>query len=137
MPKPSQKRAPNKIVPIKVDEIGSSESPSVIKIEDNPIHDKLNNAERALLLEYASTIAMVLSTHTSRDRFRKLAAFAYNKNIVSADELGAFGMSDRSTASRWINGQSSPSTLTQSVILERLADKATLLAKSLGESPRQ
>jgi hypothetical protein len=63
--------------------------------------------------------------------FHRLIKIAYDGNILSAAQLGEFGRRDPTTASRWINGHSTPDSFAQEAILKRIAAEATAQAVQL------
>ena len=65
------------------------------------------------------------------NQFKLLIKFASDQRIVAADEVGAMGNVDRTTASRWINGHTTPNSIVQREVLSRISQKAAEMANAL------
>lgn len=84
-----------------------------------------------LLRTLANVARATLETHLSDENFKRVVKFAYDQKVVTADKLGEIGRVDRTTASRWINGQTAPGALAQETILAKIADEASNRARAL------
>jgi hypothetical protein len=74
-----------------------------------------------LVADHAEKIA---TRHLTGENFHRLIKIAYDGNVISAAQLGEFGRRDPTTASRWINGHSTPDSFAQEAILKRIAAQA-------------
>src|SRR5258705_6369910 len=81
-----------------------------------------------LVADYADKIA---TRHLTAENFHRLIKIAYEGNIISAAQLGEFGRRDPTTASRWINGHSTPDSFAQEAILKRIAAQANEQAEKV------
>jgi hypothetical protein len=81
------------------------------------------NRSRFLQL-VAEQAELIATRHLSDENFHRLIKIAYEGNIISAAQLGKFGRRDPTTASRWINGHSTPDSFAQEAILKRIAAQA-------------
>jgi hypothetical protein len=93
--------------------------------------EKLRSDEVEVLRTLSGLAKAVAAQHLEGDNFRHLVKFAYDRRIVSAERLGEIGRVDPTTASRWINGRSTPSALAQEAILLRIAEEAAAQAARL------
>ena len=95
--------------------------------------EELRSKDIALLRTLAGLAKAVAVKHLDDNNFRYLVKFAHDRRIISAERLGKMGKVDRTTASRWINGHSSPSTLAQEAILLKIAEDAASQANHVRE----
>src|SRR4051794_19302634 len=67
------------------------------------------------LRRIASFALAVAKNHISKDSnsFSFVLRSAYEANIINVADLGGLGYSDPTTASRWLNGVTTPNPLTQ------------------------
>jgi hypothetical protein len=92
---------------------------------------QLTKTHISLLRTAASVARALVSDHLSDENFQRLVKFAHDLKIVSAEKLGEIGRVDRTTASRWVNGHSAPSPLSQEAILHKIAEEAKIQATRL------
>lgn len=74
---------------------------------------------------------LIATQHRTDENFHRLIKIAYEGNIMSAAELGKIGRRDPTTASRWINGHSTPDSFAQEAILKSVASKAREQAEKI------
>ena len=83
-----------------------------------------DNRLRLLQLVAAQADLIATPQHLNNQNFHRLIKTVYDANIVSAAELGRIGRRDPTTASRWINGHSTPDSFAQEAILKLIAIEA-------------
>jgi hypothetical protein len=93
--------------------------------------DELTETRVTMLRKLATVAAAVAKHHLSNDSFHRLVKFAYDQKIITADRLKEMGRSDRTTASRWINGHNAPNPFAQEAILNGIAAEAEEQARRL------
>ena len=86
--------------------------------------DEFNLNRSRFLHLVADQAELIANHHLTDDNFHRLIKIAYDGNIISAAKLGTMGRRDPTTASRWINGHSTPDTFAQEAILISIAKEA-------------
>jgi hypothetical protein len=87
------------------------------------------NRSRFLQL-VADQAELIANQHLRDENFHRLIKIACDGKIVSAAQLGEIGRRDPTTASRWINGHSTPDSFAQEAILKRIAIEARRQAEN-------
>lgn len=101
------------------------------------LFDELTETRITMLRKVATVAAAVAKHHLSDDSFHRVVKFAYEQKIITAEKLGEMGRSDRTTASRWINGHNAPNPLAQETILTKIAMEAEEQARHLKTGDRR
>ena len=99
--------------------------------DNGPAWEDFDSNRLGFLRLVADRAELIATRHLNDENFHRLIRIAYDGNIVSAAQLGEFGRRDPTTASRWINGHSTPDSFAQEAILKRIAMQANEAAEKM------